>query len=173
MTIFEATPIGGGPQGKIAIDGQLVDCVFGKNGVISAADKREGDGKSPIGIWPIRKVYWRADRGGEPISCFTTIALEPNFGWCDTPTDVNYNRFVTHPYPVSAERLWREDVLYDIIVELGHNDSPPVPYMGSAIFLHCAKPNYPPTEGCVAIEISDLRKLLKLANTDSAIKISG
>ncbi|MEK7661419.1 MAG: L,D-transpeptidase family protein [Pseudomonadota bacterium] len=173
MIIFEATPGADERKGTMAIDGHSVPCAFGKNGVIAAADKREGDGKSPAGTWPIRNVYWRADRGGRPITCFNTIAIEPNFGWCDTPTDSNYNRFVTHPYPVSAEHLWRDDELYDIIVELGHNDSPPVPFMGSAIFLHCAKPDCPPTEGCVALNISDLRRLLKIATPGSALRIIG
>lgn len=158
-------------KGEIKIDGKWIKCALGKNGTIDASLKREGDGKTPIGKWPIRKVYYRADKIEKPVSPFETIAIEENFGWCDAAGDVNYNKFVTHPYPVSAEHLWRKDELYDICVVLGHNDNPIVDKMGSAIFLHIAHENYKPTEGCVAIKIEDLRKLLSIATTNSAIEI--
>lgn len=172
MNIFEAKAINSSNRGHLQIGDEIVDCALGKNGTIAAADKREGDGKSPIGTWPIRYVYWRKDRIEKPVSVFETIAIEEDFGWCDAPDDVNYNKFIRHPYPVSAEKLWRDDGLYNIIVVLGHNDDPVDKNMGSAIFLHCEKENYKPTEGCVAIKENDLRKLLALATKDSAIKIT-
>lgn len=172
MNLYEAKAIESGPRGKMIIGERSVDCALGKGGTIAANDKREGDHKSPIGTYPIRKVYWREDRGPKPISPFETIALGPNFGWCDAADDANYNKFVTHPYPKSAEKLWRDDELYDIIVVLGHNDDPVVASMGSAIFLHCAKSDYSPTEGCVALYNCDLRELLQNATSDCAIRIS-
>ena len=92
-------------------------------------------------------------------------------GWCDDPADTEYNRLVRLPYPARAERLWRDDHIYDIVVVLGHNDSPPVPGMGSAIFLHIARPDYAPTEGCVAIDRADLEALLEIAQPDDAVEI--
>ena len=60
------------------------------------------------------------------------------------------------PYASLDERLWREDSLYDLIVVVGFNDSPVVPGKGSAIFLHLARPDYGPTQGCVALSRDDL-----------------
>jgi L,D-peptidoglycan transpeptidase YkuD (ErfK/YbiS/YcfS/YnhG family) len=70
--------------------------------------------------------------------------------------DPNYNRLVQLPYPSLDERLWRDDSLYDLIVVVGFNDSPPVAGKGSAIFLHLARPDYSPTAGCVALSYGDL-----------------
>ncbi len=144
--------------------GDSTPCAIGKNGIIAAADKREGDGKTPLGIYPLRRVYYRADRILAPRTILPVIALEPDMGWCDASADAQYNKFIRHPYPASAEHLWREDGLYDIIVTLGHNDDPVVPNMGSAIFLHCCKYNesgaLKPTLGCVAVARSALSEIL-------------
>jgi L,D-peptidoglycan transpeptidase YkuD (ErfK/YbiS/YcfS/YnhG family) len=148
-----------------------VRCALGRSGVIAAADKREGDGASPIGVWPIRRVMWRADRGEAPITAFTLTAIQPDDGWSDTSNDPNYNQPVKHPYPFSAEKMWREDGLYDIVVILGHNDDPVVADMGSAIFLHCARADYKPTEGCVALAKADLLSLLAVAKAGDCVEI--
>ncbi len=95
-----------------------------------------------------------------PKTGLPTAALRRNDGWCDAPDDPNYNRPVSLPYPASHERLWRDDAVYDIIVILGHNDDPPVPGRGSAIFMHLARPGYGDTEGCVALSLEDLKTVL-------------
>lgn len=172
MTDFEAISINQGPRGTLMLNGRKIDCFFGKGGVTPEKDKREGDSKSPLGAYPIRKVYWRADKGPKPQSPFETIAIEENFGWCDEVKDENYNKFVLHPYPASAEKLWRDDDLYDIIVVLGHNDNPVVKGMGSAIFLHCTKENYAGSLGCLAISNADLRELLDHSTLCSRIIFS-
>ncbi len=64
------------------------------------------------------------------------------------------------PYGASAEELWRADALYDAIGVLGWNDSPVRPGRGSAIFLHVARADYAPTEGCVALTRADLLAVL-------------
>ncbi|HEX7760428.1 MAG TPA: L,D-transpeptidase family protein, partial [Caulobacteraceae bacterium] len=97
--------------------------------------------------------------------------IAPSDGWCDAPADPAYNRPVTLPYPASAEHLWREDHVYDLIVVLGHNDDPPVAGMGSAIFLHLARPDYAPTEGCVALSRPDLERVLAMARPGDALTI--
>ena len=165
--IFKATA-----AGFLDLGDRWVRCALGPAGVIAAAAKREGDGASPVGVWPIREVLYRPDRGPPPATTFRVHALGEDDGWCDDPADPAYNRPVRRPYPASAESLWREDGVYDIIVILGHNDDPPVAGLGSAIFLHLCKPGYPPTEGCVAIARGDLEALLDRAQPGDAVEIA-
>ena len=135
------------------------------------ANKREGDGASPIGAWPVRRIYYRPDKGPAPETGLPVIALKPGDGWCDDPGEPCYNRLVPLPCPGSHERLWREDGLYDLIVELGYNDDPVIAGKGSAIFLHVARPGYLPTEGCVALAEPDLRWVLARLGGGSVIQI--
>ena len=93
-------------------------------------------------------------------------------GWCDAPGDPAYNRPVKLPYSASAERLWREDHLYDIIVVLGFNDDPVVAGKGSAIFLHLAKADYAPTAGCVALALDDMLAALAQLKPGDCIAIA-
>jgi len=139
-------------------DGDTVRCALGRSGIVR--DKREGDGSTPVGRWKLRRLVYRPDREAEPLTGLPVAAIEADDGWCDDPADPNYNRPVKRPYPTGHETMWRTDGLYDIVVILGHNDDPPVPGAGSAIFLHCARPDYGPTEGCVALAHADLRRLI-------------
>ena len=132
--------------------GETVPASFGRSGAIAAADKREGDGATPLGLWPIRAALLRPDRMAAPSTRLPWRWLRATDGWSDAAADPAYNRPVSHPHPFSAERLWRDDHAYDIIVVLGHNDSPPQAQLGSAIFLHCTQADRRPTEGCVAID---------------------
>ena len=140
---------------------------LGKGGLSYA--KREGDGATPVGVFSLRRLLYRADRLPIPRTGLPVSAIHPSDGWSDDPRDMLYNQAVPLPHPYSHERLWREDVLYDLIVPLGYNDDPPVPGLGSAIFLHCAQPDYSPTEGCVAVARDDLLTLL--AECDAATEI--
>ena len=158
-------------DGSFRLDGRITRCALGKGGVIAAADKREGDGKSPLGTWGIRRVLFRPDKGGPPQTRLPTKALERDDGWCDAPGDPAYNRAVKLPHPASAEQMWREDDVYDLICILAHNDDPPVPGLGSAIFMHLARPGYEPTEGCVALSREDMLELLSLAKLGDAVAI--
>ena len=97
--------------------------------------------------------------------------LRPEDGWCDDPDDAAYNRPVRLPYAASHERLWRDDGIYDVIVVLGHNDDPPVPGRGSAIFLHVARPDYGPTAGCVALALADLLTVLREADPEARVRV--
>jgi len=159
-------------NGFIDFGDRVAPCAFGSGGVVPAAAKREGDGCSPAGVWPMRRVLYRPDRGPVPATRLASEAIGPADGWCDDPGDVAYNRPVRLPYPAGAEALWREDRLYDLIVALGHNDAPVVPGAGSAIFLHVAAAAYAPTEGCVALARADLEALLALADRGDALAIS-
>jgi len=158
-------------DGWLDLGGRKVRCALGPAGIIAAADKREGDGKTPLGVWPIRRALYRPDRGLAPKTALPIEAIAPQDGWCDASDDPAYNRPVRLPYPASAEHLWRDDHLYDRVVVLGHNDDPPVPGLGSAIFLHLAWPDYRATQGCVALAPADLDELLEKLAPGDALQI--
>jgi L,D-peptidoglycan transpeptidase YkuD (ErfK/YbiS/YcfS/YnhG family) len=94
-------------------------------------------------------------------------------GWCDAVGDRNYNRWVRHPYPASAEKLWRSDRLYDLLVTLDHNACPRIQGHGSAIFMHVAGTSYPATAGCVAMQRAHLLRLLATAHRGSVLLVAG
>ena len=130
----------------------------------------EGDGITPRGSFAVREIFYRADRIAKPDVRLKLRAIAPDDGWCDAPDDPNYNRLVKLPYPASAEQMWREDHLYDLVAALGYNDEPVVPGRGSAIFLHLARPDYSPTHGCVAVMLGDaLAGLAQLRPDDRVV----
>lgn len=166
MTVWTVTSDGVFDPGGLACRAAL-----GKGGVRPEADKTEGDGATPLGRYAIRRVLYRPDRGEPPETSFPVRPVRTDDGWCDDPADPAYNRPVRLPYPASCETLTRDDELYDIVVVLGHNDDPPVPGAGSAIFLHCARPGYPPTQGCVALKREDLEAVLNRMQPGDEIEI--
>jgi len=97
--------------------------------------------------------------------------MTPRDGWCDAAEDRNYNRPVRLPYPASAERMWRDDDLYDFVVVLNQNRLPRKRYGGSAIFMHVARPGYAPTEGCIALAAPELERLLALLRRGATIAV--
>jgi len=144
-------------------------CAIGRGGV--RRDKAEGDGATPAGRWPIRRVLYRADRLEPPRTAVPCEALRPEDGWCDAPGDPRYNTLVRVPYPASHERLWRDDEIYDCLVVLAYNDDPVSAGAGSAIFLHVARPDLSPTEGCVALSRADLLEFLGAAAPGSGVSV--
>ncbi len=154
----------------LRFDDQVIACAIGRGGVIDAADKHEGDGCTPLGSWPIRSVLLRPDRGIAPPAHLPWRWLRPDDGWSDDPRDPAYNRPVRHPHAFSAERLWRDNGLYDAIMLLGHNDSPPVAGQGSAIFLHLREGDV--TEGCVAVPREAMATLLARLEPGSILDIA-
>ncbi len=167
MTAFTVTS-----EGRMTGTRGAWRAALGRGGVTGAALKREGDGASPMGDWPMRRVFYRPDRLAPPATALPRVPLQPWDGWCDAPDDPLYNRPVTRPYPASHEALWRDDGRYDVIVELGYNDDPPLSGRGSAIFLHVAAPDYAPTEGCIALALPDLLALLGEAEPGSILRIT-
>jgi L,D-peptidoglycan transpeptidase YkuD (ErfK/YbiS/YcfS/YnhG family) len=146
-------------------------CALGRAGVTRR--KREGDGASPAGTWPLRYVLFRPDRIDRPVTNLAVRALSPTDGWCDDPADRSYNRPVQLPYGASAEALWRDDGLYDLIVVLGYNDDPPRTGLGSAVFLHLATPDLGPTAGCVAVHRADMVRFLPRCGPGTRLEIVG
>jgi L,D-peptidoglycan transpeptidase YkuD (ErfK/YbiS/YcfS/YnhG family) len=134
-------------------------CALGRAGI--RVDKREGDGATPAGTFPLRRVLYRADRLERPVTGLPANAIRPGDGWSDNPADPLYNRPVTRPHPYSHEALWRDDALYDLVVVIGHNDDPVVPGAGSAVFVHVASADYKHTAGCIALRMADLIALLR------------
>ena len=156
-------------NGKLSWPGGEARAVCGLAGV--KADKREGDHASPAGTFPLLYGFYRPDRMAWPKTDLPMTGLRPNFGWCDAPDDPHYNALVTLPYMSSAELLWRDDELYDLIVVIGYNTDPVVPGKGSAIFLHVARPDFSGTEGCIAVARETLTKVLGLIGPGSKITI--
>ncbi len=146
-------------------------CALGRSGVVAAGKKREGDGATPLGSWPMRQVFWRADRLPRPATRLPVMPLGAEMGWCDDSTHPAYNKPVQLPFGAGHEMLWREDHIYDLILVLGYNDDPPAPGRGSAIFLHLAREDFSPTEGCVACARDDLIDILKHAQPGDRLTI--
>jgi L,D-peptidoglycan transpeptidase YkuD (ErfK/YbiS/YcfS/YnhG family) len=151
-------------DGRLVFQGQTWRCAVGRGGV--RRDKQEGDGATPAGLLPLRRLYFRADRVAIPVCTVPREALAPGDGWCDDPVDRAYNRLVQLPYSGRHEELWRSDGLYDLVGVLGWNDEPVERGRGSAIFLHVARPDYAPTDGCVALALADLRRVLAAGLTE-------
>lgn len=138
--------------------GRSARCALGRGGI--AGKLREGDGVTPLGAFPLRRVWYRGDRMKAPLTDLPMTTITRDDGWCDDADCDDYNRPVTLPHDGGFEKMWRDDGLYDVVVEIGYNDAPVAPGLGSAIFLHIAHPDYKPTEGCVAVRLEDMLELL-------------
>lgn len=97
--------------------------------------------------------------------------MQEDDGWCDAQEDPAYNRFIKRPYSASHEALWRKDGAYDVVLAMGHNDSPPTPGLGSAVFIHCRQPDHRPTMGCLALSAPDMWALLPLVNCGLDVEV--
>ena len=144
---------------------------IGKSGVTRHQDKSEGDGMTPLGVWPLRCVYYRADRISLPDCSLTTIPITDDMGWCDAPDHKDYNTVITLPFAASHEVMMREDSAYDIVIPLGYNDAPPEAGRGSAIFFHLLHDGKTYTEGCVAIPREVMLSILPMITEDSVMII--
>jgi len=157
------------PSGKLSFYGKNFRCALGRCGV--STDKKEDDGSTPIGCFFLRNVYYRPDRLDKPKTNLPVQELTEEDGWCDDINHSEYNTFVKLPHEGSYEKLWRDDEIYNIIVPVGYNDDPAIPGKGSAIFMHIARPEYTPTDGCVALNTEELLEILKISNSDTRICI--
>ncbi len=146
------------PDGRFILAGQIYRCTLGKGGV--REHKQEGDGATPAGLLPLRRVLYRADRLAAPDCAFPVEPIAPDDAWCENLHDKNYNRLITAPPGTPGDRLWRDDHVYDIVVVLGWNDTPVRDGHGSAIFLHLTRPDHSPTDGCIGLDLPDLRHVL-------------
>ena len=149
-------------------------CAVGAGGI--REDKVEGDAATPVGEFPLRRIYYRNDllvlpKPNSPKSALPARPIGEHDGWCDDPRSPSYNRLVHIPTEWSAEKMWREDGLYDLVVVVGYNDDPPEGEWGSAIFLHIARDDYAATQGCVAFARDDLMELLPLLSRETRLRV--
>lgn len=157
--------------GTLEINGKHYDCTLGRGGVVLPAQKMEGDGKTPLGVFPLRQLLYRADRVAKPDTQLPVEILTPQTGWCENPDHADYNKRVTMPHPAATDHMTREDHVYDYVVVVGYNDAPVVPGKGSAIFMHLARPDFSPTAGCVGLRLEDMLEVLKHCTPNTRIEI--
>jgi L,D-peptidoglycan transpeptidase YkuD (ErfK/YbiS/YcfS/YnhG family) len=155
--------------GWASLGGKRWRCVLGAGGV--REDKVEGDAATPVGEFPLRRIYFRNDRLVLPKVRLPARPIAEHDGWCDDPRSPTYNRLVHTPNEWSHEKMWREDGLYDLVVVVGYNDDPPEGEWGSAIFLHVAREDMTPTRGCVAFGRDDLMELVPLLTPATRLRV--
>ena len=153
----------------LQFDEFVFKCTIGKKGISSK--KKEGDLCTPKGTFSIKNLYYRSDRLLKPQTKIIIKKIKKNMGWCNDPKSNKYNSLVAVKEKIRYEKMYRKDHKYDIVVVIGYNLKKPIPYKGSAIFIHLTN-NYKPTAGCIALNKKDLLILLKLINKKTEIKIS-
>ena len=156
-------------QGWLQMGSLHVPVALGRGGV--RANKREGDGGTPRGVFHPVRLWWRADRLLQPRTLLPVRRIGRSDAWCEDPTDRRYNRPFARSANEPGDRLMRDDHLYDLIVELDHNRRPRIGRRGSAVFIHIARPAFAPTAGCVALRPRDLKALLALLSPKTRIQI--
>jgi len=147
----------GRSRGVLLAGRHALPVVLGRAGV--AAGKREGDGATPRGRFALTRLWWRADRAPRPRTRLPVRRIDRALAWCENPADRRYNRPFRRSASEPGDRLWRDDHLYDLVIELSHNTRPRVAGRGSAVFVHVARPDRSGTAGCVALDAKDLRRL--------------
>jgi L,D-peptidoglycan transpeptidase YkuD (ErfK/YbiS/YcfS/YnhG family) len=155
--------------GWATLGGRRWRCTVGAGGI--REDKVEGDSATPVGEFPLRRIYYRNDLVVLPKVALPARPISKHDGWCDDPRSPSYNKLVHIPNEWGAEKMWREDGLYDLVVVVGYNDDPPEGEWGSAIFLHIARDDYAGTQGCVAFSRNDLLELLPLLTRDTRLRV--
>ncbi len=158
-------------QGRLMAGGLTIPCALGRSG--TTRRKREGDGATPIGTFGLRRLYYRPDRVARPATALPAEPITPWLGWSDDPRDARYNAAVPLPSRFGHEFLWRTDQLYDYLIVLGYNDRPALRPLGSAIFLHLARDDLAPTEGCVAIARDAMRRLVPRLGPGTQLVVRG
>jgi L,D-peptidoglycan transpeptidase YkuD (ErfK/YbiS/YcfS/YnhG family) len=156
-------------RGVLLAGRHAVPVVLGRSGI--RANKREGDGGTPRGRFRLVRLWWRPDRLARPRTALPVRRIDRSVAWCEDPADRRYNRAFRRSANEPGDRLWRDDRLYDLIIELDHNTRPRIAGHGSAVFVHVARPDRSPTAGCVALAATDLRRLLGRLRPSTRIDI--
>jgi L,D-peptidoglycan transpeptidase YkuD (ErfK/YbiS/YcfS/YnhG family) len=146
-------------RGWLTAGGQIIKVALGRGGI--KANKREGDGATPKGIFRPLRLWWRADRHPRPRTFLPVRAIGPEDAWCEDVSSCQYNQPLRLTAKDGGDRLQRDDHLYDFIIEIDHNTRPRIAGRGSAVFLHLARENFSPTAGCVSMTEAAMLRLLK------------
>ena len=154
---------------KLFYNDYKVKCALGKRGI--GKKRKEGDLITPKGSYKVLKIFYRKDRLKNLKTILKKIAIKKNMGWCNDSKSKSYNKLIRFPSNYSAEKLYRKDNIYDIILVLNFNMQPIKKNRGSAIFLHIAKKNFKFTEGCIAVKKTDLIKITQSLRRSSLVKI--
>ena len=155
---------------KLILDKYRIKCAIGKRGI--GNKKREGDKITPKGKFKIKTILHRKDRVSHFKSKITKLSIKKDMGWCDDPKSRKYNKLIKLPFKGSAEKLYRKDNTYDIILVLNYNLNPIRKGKGSAIFIHVARKNYRNTLGCIAVSKKNLKKIIKKINKSTIVNIN-
>jgi L,D-peptidoglycan transpeptidase YkuD (ErfK/YbiS/YcfS/YnhG family) len=161
---------GGRSRGVLLAGRYAIPVVLGRAGI--AARKCEGDGATPRGRFALIRLWWRPDRRPRPSTGLAVKRIDAALAWCEDPADRRYNRPFRRSANEPGDRLWREDGLYDLVIELSHNTRPRVAGRGSAVFLHVARPDRSATAGCVAFALKDLLRLIGRLGPGTRIEIT-
>jgi L,D-peptidoglycan transpeptidase YkuD (ErfK/YbiS/YcfS/YnhG family) len=159
---------GAQPSYVLHFNNHTYSIILGRSGV--SAQRTEGDGTTPAGTFPLRRVFYNPERMSAPVSGLPVVSISRDDGWCDDAVSPQYNQLVKLPFPYSHEVLWREDSLYDVLIEVGYNDDPALPGKGSAIFIH-VMPEVGFTEGCISLKKEDLLDIITHLTPQSTIEI--
>ena len=141
------------------------------SGIEGVTENKSGDHCTPVGKYKFEKVYYRAEKLDKIDFLISSDPISKQDGWCDDPNSKYYNQFIKFPFAGSAEKLYREDELYDIVCVLNYNTKPIVHGKGSAIFMHVCKNDFAPTEGCIAVKKEVLIEISKKITSNSTILI--
>ena len=158
-------------RGWLSAGAVRIPIALGRSGV--AANKREGDGATPRGVFRLVRLWWRADRMPRPPTLLPARRIAADDAWIEDSENRRYNHAVKRTAQEPGDRLWRTDHLYDMLIELDHNTRPRVAGRGSAVFVHVARPGFGPTAGCVALEAKRLRWLLSRVGPKTRIAVGG
>lgn len=143
--------------------GSAYSVVLGRNGLAWAQGeedlKKDGDGKSPAGVFPIRFTF-----GYEPlgIGAMPHLYADKKLICIDDVNDSRYNQIASldEARPESFEWMRRDDGVYRYGAVIGYNEER-VRGKGSCIFFHLNHPDKRPTSGCTAMDETPLLELLR------------
>jgi len=144
-------------------------CSVGKYGITTK--KKEGDKKTPSGLFKIENLYYRKDRIDLPETDLICVKINEKMGWCDDENyPKKYNQLININDKIKHEKLFRKDHKYDLLIPIKYNYNKRILGKGSCIFIHLTE-NYKPTAGCIALKKKDFFIMLKLINKNTRIKI--
>ena len=150
-------------------DKYKIKCAVGKRGI--TVNKREGDDKTPAGLFKFKSIFYRKDRIPIIRINLRKFIIKKNMGWCDDIDSKFYNKLIKFPFNFGAEKLWLKENIYDVIIIISHNIKPVVSGKGSAIFLHISRKNYLSTRGCIAISKRDMHFLISKIDANTKLTI--